>query len=221
MSDEGVDGQALTIPALSIASGDLVEVSIRPAARDHLRAWDAAQRLTAIHESGHACAAAALGIGVHTIDITSRIGGHVEITSPLDDTSIPWETSGRMLDNIVVALAGSAAERVMLGEHTSGGEADNDRAVMTAMRWCKAGFAGPEVFIGEDGLGFGYLTDEFKSRTIARIHEVVAESQARADALMVEHQDALVVIATAVYQHRRLTDERLATVLRAAGFTLP
>jgi Peptidase family M41 len=145
MNDERADGQALTIPALSIASGDLIKVTIRSAARDHLLGWDAAQRLSAIHESGHACAAAHLGIGVASIDITSRIGGHVEITSPLDDTSIPWETSGRMLDNIVVALAGSAAERVMLGEHTSGGETDNDRAVATAMRWCKAGFAGPEV----------------------------------------------------------------------------
>src|SRR6476646_10757 len=68
---------------------------------------------------------------------------------------------------------------------------------------------GPDVFIGEDGLGFSHLTDEFKNRMIARIHEVVAESQARADALMTEHQDALAVVATAVYQHRRLTDERL------------
>jgi hypothetical protein len=49
----------------------------------------------------------------------------------------------------------------------------------------------------------------------------VAEAQARADALMAERQDALLAVATAVYQQRRLTDERLAAVLRAAGFTLP
>lgn len=30
------------------------------------------------------------------------------------------------------------------------------------------------MFIGEDRLGFTYLTDEIKNRTIARIHEVVA-----------------------------------------------
>lgn len=221
MNNDESDSQALTIPAFPISRDDLVEVSLRPAALDHLAAWDATQRLEAIHEAGHACAAAALGIAVHAIDITSRIGGHTRVTSPLDDTSVPWETSGRMLDNIVVALAGSAAERVVLGEHTSGGEVDNDQAVMIAMRWCKAGFAGPDVFVGEDGLGFTYLTDEVKNRAIARIHEVMTESRARADALIVEHKDALLVVATAVCEHRRLTDERLRAVLESAGFTLP
>jgi ATP-dependent Zn protease len=41
---------------------------------------------------------------------------------------------GRMLDNVAVALAGSSAERVILGEHTSGGESDNDNAVSIAMK---------------------------------------------------------------------------------------
>jgi hypothetical protein len=43
-----------------------------------------------------------------------------------------------------------------------------------------ARFAGPGVFVGEDGLPFGYLTDEVKTRTILRIQEVVAEAQVRA-----------------------------------------
>ena len=114
---------------------------------------------------------------------------------------------------------GSAAERVILGQHTTGGESDNDHAVTLAMRWVKAGFAGPGVFVGEDGLGFSYLTDEIKTRTILRIQEVVTECQARADALMAEHKDALLIVATALYEHRRLTDERLDAVLRSAGFT--
>ncbi len=97
------------------------------------------------------------------MDITSRAGGHTEVATPLDDTTVPWETSARILDRIVIALSGSAAERVILGEHTTGGETDNDRAVMLAMRWVKAGFAGPGVFLGEDGLGFSYLTDEVKT----------------------------------------------------------
>lgn len=89
------------------------------------------------------------------------------------------------------------------------------------MKWIKAGFAGPGVFVGEDGLAFGYLTDEVKTRTILRIQEVVAEAQVRADALMAQHQEALIIVATAVYEARRLTDERLDAVLVSAGFTLP
>jgi hypothetical protein len=34
-------------------------------------------------------------------------------------------------------------------------------------------------------------------------------------------QDALIIVATAVYEHRQLTDERLDGVLRCAGFALP
>lgn len=213
-------GVALMIPELH-TKAELVTVSIRGSAHDHLMAWDASQRLVAIHESGHACAAAALGIAVRAIDITLRHGGLTQMAGAFEDTSLPWETSGRMLDNIAVALAGSSAERVILGEHTSGGESDNDNAVSIAMRWIKAGFAGPGVFVGEDGLAFGYLTDEVKTRTILRIQEVVAEAQVRADTLIAEHQEALIIVATAVYETRRLTDERLNAVLVSAGFTLP
>jgi hypothetical protein len=85
----------------------------------------------------------------------------------------------------------------------------------------KAGFAGPGVVFGEDGLVFGYLTDEVKTRTILRIQEVVAAAQVRADTLITEHHEALIIVATAVYETRRLTDERLGAVLASAGFTLP
>lgn len=43
-----------------------------------------------------------------------------------------------------------------------------------------------------------------------------------AEVLVAEHQDALIFIATAVYEKRRLSDERLDEAVRvAAGFTLP
>lgn len=38
---------------------------------------------------------------------------------------------------------------------------------------------------------------------------------------MTKHQEAILIIATAVYEKRRLTDERLDAVLESAGFTLP
>lgn len=121
----------------------------------------------------------------------------------------------------MVTLCGSAAERVVLGEHTNGGESDLDAAVGLAMKWVQAGFAGKGTFVGQDGLPFGYLTEAVKTRTIKRIEEVVAEAQVRADALMTKHQEAILIIATAVYEKRRLTDDRLDAVLESAGYTLP
>jgi hypothetical protein len=61
MTDEATGMTARMIPALE-TSTEMVTVDARPAARDQLLAWDASQRLVAIHEAGHACADAAKGI---------------------------------------------------------------------------------------------------------------------------------------------------------------
>ena len=208
---------AIGLPDLD-GSAELTTIAIRRAALDHLTAWDASQRLMAVHESGHACAAAALGIGVQAIDIQGRHGGQTETVGPGIDTALPWETSQRLLDRIVVSMAGAAAERAILGEHTSGAGSDYDHAVIEATAWLQAGFGGPEIFIGEGGLGYGYLTEEIRSMTLARIRELLEQASSRADALVAEHRDGILHVASAVYEHRRLTDERLAAVLAAAGF---
>lgn len=222
MTNEEKNTTDLVIPALE-SNTELINVAVRPAARDHLLAWDASQRLIAIHESGHAVAAAAAPtmVPVRTIDITLRHGGATMLGGAFEDTSLPWDTRARMLDNIMVAMAGASAERQILSEHTNGSESDYDTAVSVAMRFIKAGFGGSGLFVGEDGLPHMYLTSDWKSRTIGRIQELVAEAQVRADALIAEHQDALIIVATAVYEHRRLADDRLDAVLESAGLALP
>jgi hypothetical protein len=37
--------------------------------------------------------------------------------------------------------------------------------------------------------------------------ELTAEAQARADAIIAEHVDGLIIVATGVYDHRRVADE--------------
>jgi ATP-dependent Zn protease len=177
-------------PALE-SSTALIEMAVRPAARDQLLASDASQRLVAIHEAGHAVAAAAAPtkVPVRVIDITLRDGGATMLGGAFEDTSLPWDTQARMLDNIMVAMAGSSAERQVLGEHTNGSESDYDTAVSIAMRYIAAGFGGAGLFIGEGGLPHMYLTEAWKSRTIARVQERVAEAHVRADATIAEHVD--------------------------------
>lgn len=222
MMNEETGTTALMIPALE-TSTELIEMAVRPAARDHILAWDASQRLVAIHEAGHAVAAAAAPtkVPVRAIDITLRHGGTTMLGGAFEDTSLPWDTRARMLDNLMVAMAGASAERQVLGEHTNGSETDFDTAVSIGMRFIKAGFGGPGLFVGEDGLPHMYLTSEIKTRTILRIQELVAEAQSRADAIIAANQDSLIIVATAVYEHRRLADERLNAVLESAGFVLP
>jgi cell division protease FtsH len=219
MTDEAMGMTALMIPELP-STADLITVDIRPAARDHLLSFEATQRLLAIHEGGHLVALAAQGIKTKAVDITSRHGGFTSIVGPESDTGLPWETAGRMRQQMAALAAGSAAERLLLNDVTDGGSTDLDAIVAAGHRYIKAGFS-PGQFVGEDGLAYGYLTDEIKTRILLRIQELVAEAQATAEALVAQHQDALIFIATAVYEKRRLSDERLDEVLVAAGFTLP
>ena len=58
MRNDELSTTDLVVPELDSGS-ELIQVAIRPAARDHLLAWDASQRVVAIHESGHAVASAA------------------------------------------------------------------------------------------------------------------------------------------------------------------
>jgi ATP-dependent metalloprotease len=222
MTDEEAGLTDLIVPALE-STTELIPIAVRPAARDHIFAWDAGQRLVSIHEAGHCIAAAAAPtrIPVRAIDITLRHGGATSLGGSFEDTSLQWDNKARMLDNVMVACAGASAERKILGECTSGSETDYDTAVSICLRLIKAGFGGPGMFLGEDGLPHGYLTSEIRSRTLARIQELVAEAQARADEVIAKHEQALIVVATAVYEHRRLADDRLDAVLVSAGFTLP
>ena len=89
------------------------------------------------------------------------------------------------------------------------------------MQWVKAGFAGPGIAVGEDGVGYGYLTEAIKTRTLVRIQETIDGCRVRADDVVIAHLDAVLQVATAIYEHRRLTDERLDAVLRSAGFQPP
>jgi hypothetical protein len=129
MTEDATGRTALMIPVLE-PSTELVAMNVRPAARNHLLAWDAAQRLVAIHEAGHACAAAALGIPVKVIDITNRHGGSAQIGSPFDDTALPdlaafdgtMDLSGR----------GRGLFDAILGPHT---EADVQAGLDAAEAW--------------------------------------------------------------------------------------
>lgn len=66
----------------------------------------------------------------------------------------------------------------------------------------------------------GRTASEHAGSTL-RVQEIVEAARVRADALMAAHIDALIFVATAVYEKRRLSDDRLADVLVAAGFELP
>ncbi len=91
---------------------------------------DAERHRAAVHESGHAVVAAATGRGedVHRISILAR-GRGLGLTSLLRlDSDAVLFTAGDLRSKLEVAFGGMAAEELVLGEASTGGEQDVEHA---------------------------------------------------------------------------------------------
>ena len=91
------------------------------------------ERRTALHESGHAVAAVALGQAddLHRVTILAR-GGGLGGTTLRRDGKTSLLTRSQLYAKLVVALAGVAAEEMELGEPSTGSEDDLQAATSLA-----------------------------------------------------------------------------------------
>lgn len=136
------------------------------------------KRLTAFHEAGHAIAAKFQPTQdrVHQVSIIprGRAGGYT-LSLPKEDVSYSSKTE--MLEEIIVLLGGRVAEKLMLGDISTGASSDIERATAIARNMIvkygmsdKLGsrtFGGShdEVFIGRD---FGH-TQNYSESVAAEI----------------------------------------------------
>lgn len=201
---------------LPLDGGPRVEVEVSRATAEHLVAWDVDQRVKAVHEAGHAVAAAVLGIPIKAVDISDRDGGHTEYG--LSDDSHPVAMpDGRVLDLIVVALAAMAAERAILGQATTGCSHDLEQATQLAYERFEAGLDPAAPFIHPAGMPFNLVS----SILVAQLHRAAVATlgrcRARSEALVEQHQTAILSFATTLYRERRLAGATLDDALRVAG----
>jgi hypothetical protein len=66
----------LALELALVSSTDTTAVGVTPAAAAHLGAWQVDQHVMALHESGHAIAAALLGLPIRAIDIKGASPRH-------------------------------------------------------------------------------------------------------------------------------------------------
>ena len=127
-------------------------------------ALDADDQLAALHEAGHAvmaCVANSPHDGsaggppfpVSAIDIKSR-RPRVELAEE-DDNMPRWHTASRYRALIVVDLGGWAAERIVLGEPTTGGDADLKNATTRAIQMISHGLDDSAPLLSHEAFG-GY-----------------------------------------------------------------
>lgn len=190
-----------------------------PLLRSHLGA-DAINPVSlhriAVHEAGHAIAANHFDPGsVRRIQVSGRAGG-VDRQPPPPDMLL-----SDMEAEIVIQLAGRAAEEVLLGmpSNGAGGAASSDLAKATHL----AAAIEHRYGLGRDGL---LWTDaplpglnappELRARLRKRLD--VAAQQARG--LIRQHHSAVEALAAHLVEERELTDDELQAFFLGTGTTI-
>ena len=122
------------------------------------------KKITAYHEAGHAILFHVLpDVGpVHTVSIIPTGIGAAGYTMPLPEKDEMFNTRGRMLQNIMVALGGRIAEELIFDDITTGASQDIKQATQIAramvtqygmsekVGMIQYGGDEDEVFIGRD-----------------------------------------------------------------------
>lgn len=142
------------------------------------------KKLTAYHEAGHAI----ILRSVSDTDKVERVsiipaGGAGGYTAHKPDEDVYYTTQQQLLNNVMIALAGRAAEEVILGEISTGASSDlqscNGIARDMIMKYGMSNKLGnmvfgsdEEVFLGKD---FGHVKN-YSERVAALIDEEVQET---------------------------------------------
>ncbi len=178
------------------------------------------RKLTAYHEAGHAVVMHALPTHepVHRITIVPH--GHAGgMTISLPDEDHSYQSKRYMEEQIVSLLGGRAAEKLMLGDISTGASNDIERASHIARKMVTAyGMSEKlgsiafesghdEVFIGKT-MG---QTRSYSEKTAAEIDEevkaIIDRAYARCEEILTARREALTVVAEYLLAHETMTGE--------------
>ena len=178
------------------------------------------RKLTAYHEAGHAIVMHALPTHepVHRITIVPRgQAGGMTISLPNEDRS--YQSKRYMEEQIVSLLGGRAAEKLMLGDISTGASNDIERASHIARKMVTAyGMSEKlgsiafesghdEVFIGKT-MG---QTRSYSEKTAAEIDDevkaIIDRAYARCEEILTARREALTAVAEYLLAHETMTGE--------------
>ena len=178
------------------------------------------RKLTAYHEAGHAVVMHALPTHepVHRITIVPRgQAGGMTIALPDEDRS--YQSKRYMEEQIVSLLGGRAAEKLMLGDISTGASNDIERASHIARKMVTAyGMSEKlgsiafesghdEVFIGKT-MG---QTRSYSEKTAAEIDDevkaIIDRAYARCEEILTARREALTAVAEYLLAHKTMTGE--------------
>ena len=184
------------------------------------------RKLTAYHEAGHAVVMHALPTHepVHRITIVPR--GHAGgMTISLPDEDRSYQSKRYMEEQIVSLLGGRAAEKLMLGDISTGASNDIERASHIARKMVTAyGMSEKlgsiafesghdEVFIGKT-MG---QTRSYSEKTAAEIDDevkaIIDRAYARCEEILTARREALTAVAEYLLAHETMTGEEFGRMV--------
>ena len=170
------------------------------------------RRLTAFHEAGHAVVAACLPNTdpVHQVTIMprGRAGGFTMIL-PKEDKYYVTKTD--MEEQLIHLLGGRVAEKLVLGDISTGASNDLERATAIARdmvsRYGMTDALGPvnfsngdEVFLGRDYGTRQNYSEELAAKIDNEMRKILDTAFNRAEELLKEHMDQLHIVADALLE---------------------
>ncbi|MEC9096883.1 MAG: ATP-dependent zinc metalloprotease FtsH [Planctomycetota bacterium] len=191
---------------------------------EHLTKED--KEKTAYHEAGHTLASWFLkgADRVHKVTIIPR-GRSLGSTQMLPEEDRVSMSETQLKDQLVVLLAGRAAEKMIYDETAVGAENDLERATATARRmvtrWGMSNKLGPVSYkLSDDDPFLGREIHEqrqFSEHTMEVIDSEVSgflhEAETRADSLLVQYKDELELLTSKLIEAEELNEPQIAEII--------
>ncbi len=188
---------------------------------------DKEKKLTAYHEAGHAISTYYLETQdpVRQVSIIPRgsAGGYT-MSVPTEDKS--YKTKNGMLDDIVVLLGGRVAEKLVLGDISTGASNDIERATKLAKsmvtEYGMSDRIGPvsyssgsgEVFLGRD---YGHAKDyseAFAQEIDEEISSIIHNGYDRTEKILTDHMDKLHELAQYLIKYEKIDGDKFNKLMK-------
>lgn len=182
--------------------------------------------MTAYHEAGHALVAWLLPDldPVHKVTIVPR-GRALGVTQLLADEERHHIGEQRLHSNLVLAMGGRAAEKLVFDEYSAGAENDIQQATDIARRmvahWGMSEVIGPVAFhqseehpfLGKEMHELRQFSEETAHAIDQEMQRFVNEASERATKILMAHRDKLEQIAQALLDREMLDREEITAIL--------
>ena len=187
---------------------------------------DKDKRLTSYHEAGHAVVTffCESQDPVHEISIIPRgYAGGYTMSLPSEDRN--YVTKHYMEEELCTLLGGRVAEKIVLGDISTGASNDIERATGIArnmvMRYGFSEKLGPivygsdenEIFLGRDFSQGKHYSDEVASDIDAEIRAFVDKAYERAESILTEHREKLDAVAAVLMEKEKVTGDEFDAIM--------